>query len=224
MDHQNGESLKKRMAVYAVGMLVYTYGVCLMTRAHMGISPVTSVAYILTLILPLTLGTTQFIVNLLMVGLQILWLGKKFPRVQYLQLAASLLFSVFIDCMMPFTAGVDALEKGVLARLAVFLAAMLIMGISLAVVAMSRMVLLPADGFGNVMAQQLHVSFGKAKIINDCSCVTVTLVLSFLFLHRLEAISSGTIIAAVGLGYLVKTFTKWLQPLYKEIVSNQGRR
>ena len=85
-----GQNQRKRLLVYVAGMLVYTYGVCLMTRAHVGISPVTSVGYVLTMVTPLTLGMTQFLVNLLMVLIQVAWLKRQFPRMQYLQLAASL--------------------------------------------------------------------------------------------------------------------------------------
>lgn len=211
----------RRSLVYLIGMVVYTYGVCLQTRAHVGISPVTSVAYILTFIFPLTLGQTQFIVNIVMVLLQIILLGKNYRKEQLLQLVAAILFSVLIDLIMPITAPFEARESNMIVKAEVYALAILVMSVSLSIVALSRLWLLPADGVGASLAEKFQLTFGTSKIIVDCSCVLITVIISFVCLGRLESVSIGTIISAIILGSMIKFFTKLIKPAYLRFIEQK---
>ncbi len=221
MEEEIKVNTAKRTLVYLVGMVVYTYGVCLQTRAHVGISPVTSVAYILTFIFPLTLGQTQFLVNIVMVLLQILLLGRNYRKDQLLQLVAAVLFSVLIDLIMPLTSPFEAEKCSLLAKAGVYSLALLVMSVSLSVVAMSRLWLLPADGVGSSISEKFRLPFGSAKIIVDCSCVLMTVIISFACLGRLESVSVGTVISAVVLGSMIRFFTRLLKPIYIKLVKQK---
>jgi hypothetical protein len=72
---------------------------------------------------------------------------------------------------------------------------------------------LPGDGFAVVVSDTFKKEFGKLKVTLDSSMVIIGLASSFLFLHRLEGIREGTVIAALLVGSLVKFYNSkifWL--------------
>lgn len=213
------ERLWARVAIYAVGLCLYAWFVCLMTRAHAGISPITSVPYLLSEITSLSLGATQLIVNAALVVIQILLLGRRFDRFQLLQLAASLGFSVFIDALMPTTAFFDAAEAGLLMKIGVFALSMAGMALGLGIMTICHLILLPGDGLAQAIAFKLGWNFGKAKVLNDCIFVFVTIIVSLVALGRLVGIQWGTVAAALCLGLLVKLVIRVGTPLYQKLVT-----
>lgn len=194
----------KRMMIYTVGLCIYAYAVCLMAHANLGISPITSIAFVFTLFTPYTLGETQFVSNLCLVLIQVIWLRKDFDKLQYLQIAASLIFSVFIDMTMPF-ATIFAVDT-ILQRIILFAVSMLVMAFGLSIVAIANLVMLPGDGIAKTIALKTGWVFGKAKVLNDVCCVTFTCIVSLVVLHRIASVSVGTVVAALVLGNIARFY------------------
>ena len=194
----------RQLVLYVVGFALFSLAVCLTSRSNLGISPVTSVAYIFTFFTPLSLGVTQLIWNLLLFLIQLIWLGRAFPKLQYLQLIASLLLSAFIDLIMPFTAALDGAHLPLAGRFAVLIAGVLLMGFALSLLLVSRLVLLPGDGFARVFADKVGLEFGKGKVLTDSTFVILTILVSFAALGRLESVGIGTVIAALAVGNVAR--------------------
>jgi len=194
----------KRIVVYLLGLLVYAFGASLMARASIGISPLTSVAYIFTRFTPLSLGVSQFLFNLLLIGIQAVWMGKEFKRIEYLQILISIVFSAFIDLAMAATIMIDSAQMSFPARSTVFAVGLAAMSVGIAVVKITDLVMLPGDGVPKVMAYKKGWAFGKAKVISDSICAASTCVISLLALGHIEGIGVGTIVAALGLGNLAR--------------------
>ena len=194
-----------RLAIFCVGTLIYGFAVGLMAAPNVGVSPISSIAYSLTHIIPgMTLGMTQMLVNTIMVLIQIAWLRKEFPLVQLLQLPASLLFSVVIDSTMPLVNLIMGMGSGMIFRIIVFLFSLPVMATGLGLVLESNLVMMPGDGLAKTLAMKIRWPFGKAKVRTDCTCVALTCVLSLIFLRRIVGIQIGTVIAALTLGRLVR--------------------
>ena len=199
----------KRLAIFCVGTLIYGFAVGLMAAPNVGVSPISSIAYSLTYIIPgMTLGMTQMLVNTIMVIIQMVWLKKEFPPVQLLQLPASLLFSVVIDTTMPLVNLIMGLGSGMVFRAIVFLCSLPVMAAGLGLVLESNLVMMPGDGLAKTLAMKTGWPFGKAKVRTDCTCVALTCVLSLIFLRRIVGIQIGTVIAALTLGRLVRLISR----------------
>lgn len=211
----------KRLGVYLGGLLLYAFGVCLMARANIGISPLTSIAYVFTLFTPASLGVTQFVMNVLLVLVQVVWLRREFEKIQLLQIVASVLFSVFIDMMTPLVQWM-APDPSLPARIGLFAAAMLVMGVAIGLTAIANVALLPGDGVARTIAYKLKWPFGKGKVLNDCLCVVVTCVLSLVFLQRIEGIQVGTVIAAFALGTVARFFMRYCKALLERFMRRKG--
>lgn len=206
----------RRTGVYLIGLCIYAYAVCLMARANLGISPITSIAFVFTLFTPYSLGVTQFVVNVCLVLIQVIWLRKDFERLQYLQIFASLLFSVFIDATTPLVAAfpIDTIPQ----RLLLFVLSMFVMAFGLSIVAIANLVMLPGDGIAKSIAFKTGWIFGKAKVLNDVCCVIFTCIVALSVLHRIASVSLGTVVAALVLGNIARFYMRHIRkPLEKFI-------
>lgn len=200
--------LCKRAALYLAALLVYAFAACLMVTANVGISPLTSVAYIFTLFTPLTMGATQLLFNLLLIALQILILKRDFPRFQYLQVVAALVFSAFIDLAMPLAARLET--DSLPARWLLLALALALMGLSITVLNGVDLVMLPGDGLPKAIARVFRWPFGKGKVLSDSLCALSTALISLAALGRVEGIQLGTVVAALSLGNIARLFMRWL--------------
>ncbi|AOT69819.1 YczE/YyaS/YitT family protein [Geosporobacter ferrireducens] len=207
-------SKMKMITVYIIGLFFYSLGVCMMTKAMLGISPITSVAYVFTMITMASLGTCMFVLNIILVALQVFWMGKEFDKKQLLQIAVSLIFSIFIDTLMPWFSSVN--PSIFLWKMALLLGSCGVMAFGISLIVIADIVMLPGDGVAKTIAYKLKKEFGTAKVINDCTMVTITVLISLLFLRRIEGVQIGTVLAAIFLGNIAKVYMKYLRrPLEK---------
>ena len=96
---KNSDKLK-RYSMFIAGVIFSALGISLITKAGLGTSPITSLAFVLTFIFPHSLGEFTMLVNTVMFLIQAALLGKAFGKIQLLQLPAALLFSACIDGWM----------------------------------------------------------------------------------------------------------------------------
>ena len=92
------DSLFKRYLVFIAGLYFLAMGITLIVHSSLGTTPISSMNYVLSLNTSLSLGTWTFIVNLLMIIIQ-LWLarGKYGTRKDTIEILLQIPFS-FIFC------------------------------------------------------------------------------------------------------------------------------
>lgn len=90
----------KRYILFVIGLYFMSLGTALITKTGLGTSPNSSIAYVLSLKFPLSLGVFITLFNILLIVLQILLLRKRFQAIQLLQLPVSFVFSFFVDVSM----------------------------------------------------------------------------------------------------------------------------
>lgn len=71
--------LVRRYVLFLFGLFVNSLGIALTTRANLGTSPITSVPYVLSIRFPLSLGMFTLFFSLLLIAIQLIILGKRFP-------------------------------------------------------------------------------------------------------------------------------------------------
>lgn len=74
-------------------------------------------------------------------------------------------------------------------------------------------VMLPGDAFVLAIAKVTNKQYGNIRVISDISMTVIAGILCFIFLHRLQGVREGTIIAALITGNIMKIFTKKLKVL-----------
>lgn len=96
----SGKNLLAQILLLLTGMAVHTLGIALITRADLGTTPISTLPLTLSAVMGVTLGTSTFIINIAFFLSQIVMLGSRFERRQWLQLPSVLLFSAMIDAWM----------------------------------------------------------------------------------------------------------------------------
>jgi uncharacterized protein len=191
----------KRYILSIAGLFLMGLGISLVTRSYLGTSPISSVPYVLCLVFPISFGTFAFLLGLLFLIMEILILGKKFPKEQYLQVFVCLFLGITIDLGMFISSFITPgfyVEKILMLILGCFVLAL---GVFLSV--SSNTFLYPADAFVKIVAKKLGKKFGTTKIFFDSSLCCIAGLISFLSFGTLKGLGEGTIISALLVGYII---------------------
>ncbi len=212
--------IAKRYILFIISLFFSALGVAFTKCAELGVSPISSVANVLSFKFSfLTLGTWLIIWNCCLIVGQIILLRKKFQMIQLLQVPLSFLFGWFTDFGMWIVSHIPASSYP--ARFAMMLIGIVVLafGISLAVIA--NVVMNSGEAFVKAIADTFKKNFGNVKIIFDVTCVVLAVILSLIFFNfKIVGTREGTVISALLTGVVVKFFTGRLKKPVNAVLSH----
>lgn len=212
----------QRYLLFIIGLFFSALGVAITKKGELGVSPISSVANVMSIRLPqLSLGYWLIIWNCVLILGQILLLRRKFQWIQLLQVPLSFLFGWFTDfgvwLISFFT------PKHYIVQILLVLVGTIVLGFGITLAVIANVILNSGEAFVKALSDTIHKEFGNVKIVFDISCVVVAVILSFLFFHKLVGTREGTIIAAFCTGFVVKFFSKFITaPLERFLKKNIG--
>ena len=216
--HVMKDHLVRRYLIFLCGLMVISFGITVVTKASLGTSPITSIPYSLSMIFPsLTLGNWTILYSILLVALQLVMLGKEADRFNIiLQIGVSFIFGYFIDfamyCMSWFSP-----EMYVLRVLSVIVGCcILAVGVYLQIIA--NVVMVPGDGFVYALTLKVKKDYGKVRITSDMTMVIIAAIIGLIGLGTLGGVREGTIISALLVGFIARTYLKKLTRLTEILV------
>lgn len=190
-----------------------TLGVALCVRSALGSSVISTIPFVMTLagadhLIPaLTIGQWTYIMNFVLVGLQLLVLGKKFDPVQLFQLVIGFLFGWLLDVNMSITGylPLNNLTEKIIAQVV----GCTVLGFGIAFEIRCGSVTMPGEGFPVAITRVCNIAFAKVKILVDIGLVACAVVAGYIFFHRWmwEVVGPGTLFAMIYVGYVVKFIT-----------------
>lgn len=204
----------KRYVLFIISLFFAALGVAFTKRGELGVSPISSVANVMSCKFDSrSLGTWLIIWNGILIVGQIAILGKRFQPIQILQVPVSFLFGWFTDLGMWMVSFIPADRYPV--RLIMVIVGVVILGFGISLSVIANVIMNSGEAFVKVVSDKLHKEFGNVKIAFDVFCVLLALVLSLLFFHlSIVGTREGTIISALLTGVVVKFFSgKLQQPL-----------
>ena len=205
----------KRILIFLAGLYCMGLGVALSVIAALGTSPISCFPYVVSEILPVSVGTVTFVMNFVFLLAQIAILRKDFKIWQILQLPALLVFSVFIDGNIMLFSWLPT--DTYLLQVLWMLAGCLILGIGIGLLLLANYVMMPADNLVKVLATVvLKKDFGKVKVAFDVTLVCIAAATSLIFLHEIVGIREGSLIAALTVGIIARTVAAKLSFLLKD--------
>ncbi len=214
------QELFKRYCLFILCLFFMGIGVALTKHGELGVSPISSVANIVSLRFTfLSFGMWLTISNCVLLLGQILLLRRKFQLIQLLQIPLSFLFGYFTDFGMQLAGFLP--NDHYFQKLALVVSGIVVLGFGITLGVIADVILNSGEAFVKALADVLHKDFGNTKIAFDISWVLLSIVLSLLFFDgRLEGTREGTILSAVFVGVTVKCFRPLLQkPLTKLLKS-----
>lgn len=206
--------LAARLGIYTLGLLILAFGIALAVNCELGVSPVSSLPYVVSLIFNVSLGTCTTIVYATYVLLQMVLL-RKFQPALLLQLVFSTIFGWFVDGAK-YVLG-DFCLPTYFGQLAMLAASIVLIGFSLVLYIDVKLAPMPAEGLVGCLADKLGRPFSQMKTAFDCTSVLVAAVLSLVFLGGLVGIREGTVLTALLVGKMMGVLRKFAGPVIRKV-------
>ena len=206
--------LAARLGIYTLGLLILAFGIALAVNCKLGVSPVSSLPYVLSLIFNVSLGTCTTIVYATYVLLQMVLL-RKFQPALLLQLVFSTIFGWFVDGAK-YVLG-DFCLPTYFGQLAMLAASIVLIGFSLVLYIDVKLAPMPAEGLVGCLADKLGRPFSQMKTAFDCTSVLLAAVLSLIFLGGLVGIREGTVLTALLVGKMMGVLRKFAGPVIRKV-------
>lgn len=179
-------------------------GISLVTLAYLGTTPITSPPYVLSLSVPISFGMLTMFANFVFVLIEIILLGKNFPKVQYLQLVVGPILGLSIDFWSYLILYIP--QPHYLIQLSMVFIGCAVIAYSTVLQLKAQVVNNPAEGLVKAIAIKTSKSFGSIKLYFDISLVVIAVIISIVSLGAIAGIREGTVISALIIGPLIKMF------------------
>lgn len=208
----------RKAAVYAAGLLFMAFGVAFSVNSGLGVSPVNSLPYVVSLVLGVDMGSCVIAVFCCYVLVQIVIYRREFKWVNLTQILFSTLFGYFVDFAKAVVGDFSLpTYPGQLIMLAV---SMVFVALGVCLYMDARLVNMPMEGMTSAIAERIvKKPFHDVKVAVDCLAVGAAILLSFVGLGGLEGIREGTLLCALLVGKMMKPMQKVLAPLVDRICS-----
>ena len=200
------DKLGLRILLLVLGIFIIGHGVALSIRSDLGTSPISSVPYVLNLIVPyITVGTFAILINTLLVLSQVVLLKGKASFIQLIQLPLAFLYGFFIDINLWLTRSL--VMDNYLMQLITVIVSCFVMAFGIFLELKANVGLLPGEGLTLVISRTFNKNFGKTKVAIDSTFVVMAIVFGIVFLGNVHGVREGTVMAALFVG----TFTAFYQ-------------
>ena len=188
-----------RLAIYLGGIVVLAFGITLNTKTLLGVSPIISMPYCVSVLTDTPLGVLTFTFYGIFIFLQFVLLRKEFELTRLLQIFMSLFTSIFIqifDVILPEFHSVGM-------RLVMLAAAIIFTGIGAAITVGMQIVPNPADGLAEVIGRKLGKDFGFGKNAFDLLSLAISASIGLIFSRQVIGIGVGTVCAMIFTGRVI---------------------
>lgn len=210
------KELVKRYILFVISLFFCGVGIALTKHAELGVSPISSLANVISIKFDfISFGNWLIVSNLVLLLGQIMLLRRNFKLIQLVQIPLSFIFGYFTDFGMWMIK--DIPNENYIVRLLLVFAGIFFIGFGISLGVIADVVLNSGEAFVKALADVTKKDFGTVKIVFDVSWVLFSIILSLLlFDGKLIGTREGTIISAVFVGVTVKIFKPILQtPLTK---------
>ncbi|MBP1561209.1 MAG: YitT family protein [Oscillospiraceae bacterium] len=216
----NKKELFRRYIILIAGLFFSGIGVAFSKHSDLGVSPITSVANVLSLkYSAISLGSWIIIWNCVMILGQIVILRKDFKMYQLLQVPLSFLFGWFTDIGMKFVSLIPLSNYFTKILLLLIGVVVLAFGIALSVIA--DVIMNSGEALVKAISDKSHFEFGYVKVGFDIFCVISAIVLSMIFFNgKIIGTREGTIISALCTGIVIKFITKYIRKYVDKIITH----
>lgn len=202
---RRSRALPLRYALFVGGLFFMALGIALTVRSNLGTSPISSVPFVLSLILPFSFGQFTFMMALLFVAGQVLIYGKGFPKSQYFQIAVSPLFGLLIDFAMYITGPIR--PSHYLVSILILIGGSFLTAVGIYLQLLPVVIINPTEGIIRALTWKSRLSFGSVKIIFDFSLMALAILISLIFIQSIAGIREGSFVSAFLVGFFVKRIT-----------------
>lgn len=199
--------LPQRFAFFALGVVINSFGVALITKGALGTSAISSVPYVASLQWPfLSFGVTTFIWNILFILIQLALLRREFKPSQFLQVLVNLLFSAMIDVSMVILGFLN--PTALWEQCACVVLGCVVLAFGIVIELAPNVVVVPGEGVVRAIAQVTKIRVGTVKAAFDITLIVIAGVMSLICFHELRGVGVGTVISALLVGPIINVINR----------------
>ena len=218
---QNNEKHKIKLsseATYVAAIILLAFAVAMLSAADFGISMIVAPAYLLSLKTGvLTFGQAEYVIQAgLFVVLCIIL--RKFRFVYLFSFVTCLIYGAVLDLwrMIPFfnPAITPSGSMDIWLRAIMFVSGVIITSFSIALFFKTYLYPQVYDFFVKAVSSRYGIKISVLKTIVDLSCLTASIVMTFVFFGSMEGIGWGTLVMAVINGAIIGFFSKILDKFF----------
>lgn len=199
--------MTKRIASLLIGTCFISFGIAIMSKASIGMSPISCFPYVMSLVYPkLTLGEWVLMWNALFSLLQIPVMGRNYKLYYLTQIPLAFLLGYCTDFAKYLIRDIPVPDYMVSVLLVVLGTMVTALGVYLTVGA--RLIMNGPEAFIRSVSDRTHIKFGTLKSVFDCSNMLLAAVSSVIIFHKLYGVREGTVFAAIFTGVFVNLYTR----------------
>ncbi len=194
------------LALLAI-ILLNSFGVAIMSKSGFGISSISSVPYVFSHAFPfLSFGTWNYLFQTALVSTLMILAGK-WNSSYLVSFVVGIAFGKMLDV---HEAWMQFLPTALGFRILWFLMGFAVLSFGICLSNHCLMPIVPTDIFPRDLSALIHKKYKYVKTTFDVCCLTTTLLISLLLLHRLSGVGIGTVICAFSTGKSVSVVEKHL--------------
>lgn len=210
--NEKNVKLLYRILIYTLGLFCLALGVAFSINSRLGVSPVNSLPYIISVITGKEIALCVIAIFSLYIVIQILILRKEFKWINLTQIIFSTIFGYFVD-FAKFILGDISIPTyaGQLLMLAI---SILLAAFGVCLYLDVKLVKMPMEGMTAAINEKIlkKLPFHDVKVIMDCIVVAIGLIFSLTFLSGIVGIREGTVLCALLVGKIMKPMQKAIVP------------
>jgi uncharacterized membrane protein YczE len=194
--------MTKRFIFYMIGLYIMTIGIGFSIKADLGVSPVSSVPYTITLIIGIEMGKATILFHIFLVFLQVLLLRKEFELKHLAQVPVGVMFGYFTT-LSNYLTGLLPSPEHIAFKLLFLLISIVLVAIGLLLYMPPDVIPLAGEGAMLAISGKTGIAFPKVKIGFDVTVVLISGIVCLTVMHRLGSVGIGTLLAAVLVGVVL---------------------
>ncbi len=217
MAHSKVRNISIRYSLLIFGLYIMAGGVAFSVKSDLGVSPISSIPYVVSLMTDFTIGELTAIMNTVLLVLQLILLRSNFPKTQLLQIPIGIAFGYLIDLnliIIEHYAPSTYAEQWILC-----IASFMLLGLGVFCEVKADVAMLPGEGFVRAVTEVTKAKFSRNKVIVDSSLVILAVIISFVYFTHLHGVREGTIAAAIAVGFFAGIFLRKITILDRHLVT-----
>ncbi len=201
------------LSLYIFGILLLSIGSNLSICSNLGVSPINSVPYVVSIITGIELGLLVPIVHSTIVILQALVLKKEFKVFYCFEVLFVIILGYFIKStgfLVEFITPTSLFAQITVMVISIFFVAL---GVSFYVNA--NILNLPVEAFAIALSEKSEKTpFHSYKLYIDCTFVAISIILGFIYRDSIVGVGIGTIFAAIFVSKMIPFTNKLAKPVF----------
>lgn len=200
-------SLAKRYFIYILGLFIMTIGIGISVKCNLGVSPVSTIPYTLTLIFGIEMGRATILFYIVLVLIQLAILRRDFKITHVLQILIAIIFGYFTTFSNSIFALFPAIDNYFL-RFLMLIISLFCVAIGILLYLSTNLIPLAGEGVMQAVSLKTGLPFPKCKIGFDITMVIISAIACLFFLKNLGSVGIGTILASVLVGVILSVLSK----------------